>query len=127
MKEVISTGSAPSAIGAYSQAVRAGEFLFISGQLGIDPSTGEMAGEGIGDQVRRALLNIEAILEEGGASMEALVKTTVLLKSIDDFKVANEVYGEFFEQDPPARAAFQAAGLPLDALVEIEAIAHLGG
>jgi 2-iminobutanoate/2-iminopropanoate deaminase len=127
MREVVSTDSAPSAIGAYSQAVRAGDFLFISGQLGIDPSTGDLVEGGIEAQVRRALLNIKAILEEAGVSSGSVVKTTVFLDSIDDFKDANRVYGEFFQKDPPARAAFEVARLPLDALVEIEATAYLGG
>ena len=125
MKEIIRTGSAPAAVGAYSQAVRAGELLFISGQLGIDPESGKLV-EGIGPQVDRAMKNIKGIVEAAGADMESIVKVTVLLKSIDDFKTMNEIYSGYFSADFPARAAFQVAALPLGGLVEIEAVAFLG-
>jgi len=125
MKQVISTDKAPAAVGAYSQAMRAGDFLFISGQLGIDPDNGVLC-EGIGPQVERALKNIRGIVEAAGAGMESIVKVTVLLQSIDDFKTMNEIYSGYFNEDPPARAAFQVAALPLGGLVEIEAIAWLG-
>ncbi len=124
-KEIIKTGSAPAAVGAYSQAVRAGDLLFISGQLGLDPESGKLV-EGIGPQVERAMRNIKGIVEAAGAGMESIVKVTVLLKSIDDFKTMNEIYSGFFSEDFPARAAFQVAALPLGGLVEIEAIAYLG-
>ncbi len=125
MKEIISTSSAPSAVGPYSQAVRAGEYLFVSGQLGMEPSSGELV-EGLENQVERALNNLKAVVEAAGASLESIVKTTVLLQSMDDFKAMNAVYADFFSNDPPARAAFEAARLPLGGLVEIEAVAYLG-
>jgi 2-iminobutanoate/2-iminopropanoate deaminase len=124
MKRIISTDRAPSAVGPYSQAVRAGNMLFISGQIGIDPATGVMA-EGLEAQVRQVLKNLKAIVEEDGGSMASVVKATVLLKSMDDFKTMNGIYAEYFGSDPPARAAFAVSALPLGALVEIEAIALL--
>jgi 2-iminobutanoate/2-iminopropanoate deaminase len=126
VKKPVHTGAAPAAIGPYSQAVRAGEYLFVSGQLGIDPATKQMVEGGIAAQAERALRNIAAILEAAGGTMENVVKTTVLLQSMDDFPRLNEVYARFFAAEPPARAAYQVAKLPLGALVEIEAIAHLG-
>ncbi len=125
MKKIISTNSAPAAVGPYSQAIRAGDYLFISGQLGIDPATGKLL-DGLENQVERALTNLKAILEEAGGNMGNIVKTTVLLQSIGDFKTMNGIYGGFFAGDPPARAAFEVAALPLGGLVEIEAIAYLG-
>lgn len=126
MKKPVRTGSAPAAIGPYSQAIRAGDFLFVSGQLGIDPATKKMVEGDVGAQAERALGNIAAILEAAGGAMENIVKTTVLLQSMDDFSRLNEVYARFFSGEPPARAAYQVAKLPLGALVEIEAIAYLG-
>lgn len=126
MKRIIRTEAAPAAIGPYSQAVRAGDLLFVSGQLGIDPRTKKLVDGGIEAQARRALENIAAILAAEGAGMDAVVKTTVLLQSMDDFPKLNEVYAGFFTGDPPARATYQVGKLPLGALVEIEAIAHLG-
>ena len=125
MKEIISTTDAPKAVGPYSQAVKAGGFLFISGQLGIDPETGKLVDGGVTAQTERALKNIEAILKTFGADMSAIVKTTVFLSSIDDFLDMNGVYSKFFDDSPPARAAFQVANLPLGGLVEIEAIAYI--
>ncbi len=121
-RKTISTDTAPAAVGAYSQAVRAGELLFVSGQLGLDPQSKKMV-EGVEAQTAQALTNLEAILKAAGLRMENVVKTTVLLSSIDDFKAVNEVYATRFGEEPPARAAFQAAALPLGGLVEIEAIA----
>jgi 2-iminobutanoate/2-iminopropanoate deaminase len=126
MKRPVHTNAAPAAIGPYSQAVRAGEFLFVSGQLGIDPATKQLVEGGIAAQAERALRNIAAVLDAAGGTMEHVVKTTVLLQSMDDFPRLNEVYARFFPAEPPARAAYQVAKLPLGALVEIEAIAHLG-
>jgi 2-iminobutanoate/2-iminopropanoate deaminase len=126
VKKPVHTSEAPAAIGPYSQAVRAGDFLFVSGQLGIDPATKQLVEGGIAAQAERALGNIAAILEAAGGTMENVVKTTVLLQSMDDFSRLNEVYARFFAAGPPARAAYQVAKLPLGALVEIEAIAHLG-
>lgn len=126
MKKVLATEKAPSAIGPYSQGVRGGDYVFVSGQLPIDPATGTFAGEDIASQTRQSLTNIKAILESGGLSMDQVVKTTVLLKNINDFAAMNEVYATFFQGECPARAAFGVAALPKDALVEIEAIAYCG-
>ena len=125
MKGIIKTEAAPATVGAYSQAVRAGNLLFISGQLGLDPDSGRLV-EGIGPQVDRAMMNIKGIVEASGGDMGAIVKMTVLLQSINDFKTMNEIYSGYFSEDFPARAAFQVAALPLGGLVEIEAIAWLG-
>ena len=122
-KKAIHTNNAPAAIGPYSQAIEANGMIFVSGQLPIDPATGAFAGEDIAAQTRQALTNIKSILAEVGAGMEDVVKTTVLLKNIADFTAMNEVYAEFFTGDCPARAAFEVAALPKNALVEIEAIA----
>lgn len=124
MKKVYATDKAPSAIGPYSQAVQAGDMVFVSGQLPIDPATGEFAGADIASQTKQSLTNIKAILESQGLSMGDVVKTTVLLQHISDFGAMNEVYGTFFESDHPARAAFEVAALPKGALVEIEAVAY---
>ena len=120
---VISTPNAPAAIGPYSQAVQAGNTIYVSGQLPIDPATGAFAGEDITAQTRQSLNNINAILAEAGADMSNVVKTTVLLANIADFAAMNAVYAEFFTAPFPARAAFQAAALPRNALVEIECVA----
>ncbi|MDW2796825.1 RidA family protein [Clostridium boliviensis] len=126
MKKVLATEKAPAAIGPYSQGVRGGDYVFVSGQLPIDPATGTFAGADIAAQTRQSLTNIKAILESGGLTMENVVKTTVLLKDINDFAAMNEVYATFFQGECPARAAFGVAALPKDALVEIEAIAYCG-
>lgn len=123
MNEAISTNHAPAALGPYSQAIRANGVLYVSGQLGINPPTGELAGDDIRTQTRQALTNIQAILKEAGTDLSAVVKTTVLLQDIADFTAMNEVYAEFFTQPYPARAAFQVAALPKNAMVEIECIA----
>ncbi len=123
-KAAIHSELAPAAIGPYSQAVQAaGETIYVSGQLPIDPQTGNFAGEDIKSQTRQSLTNIQNILKEAGTDMSAVVKTTVLLADIADFAAMNEVYAEFFEAPFPARAAFQAAALPKAARVEIEAVA----
>ena len=124
-KEIISTENAPGAIGPYSQAVRSGNFLFASGQIPIDPATGEFVAGGITEQTEQVMRNVSAILEAAGAGLQQVVKTTVFLADMDDFTAMNEVYGRFFGEDPPARATVQAARLPRDARVEIEAIAIL--
>ncbi|EXG86068.1 endoribonuclease L-PSP [Clostridium sp. ASBs410] len=126
MKKVLATEKAPAAIGPYSQGVRGGDYVFISGQLPIDPATGEFAGEDIVSQTKQSLTNIKSILESEGLSMANVVKTTVLLKNISEFGAMNEVYASFFEGDCPARAAYEVAALPKNALVEIEAIAYCG-
>ncbi len=123
-KKIIHSDHAPEAIGPYSQAVEAqGAICFVSGQLPIDPATGQFAGDSIEEQTEQALKNIQAILEAGGLTMANVVKTTVLLKDIADFGAMNEVYARFFERECPARAAFQVAAIPKGALVEIEAVA----
>ena len=119
----IHTDNAPAAIGPYSQAIQAGNTIYVSGQLPIDPATGAFAGEDIAAQTRQSLTNIKAILAAAGADMSNVVKTTVLLANIADFAAMNAVYAEFFTAPFPARAAFQAAALPKNALVEIECVA----
>ena len=119
----IHTENAPAAIGPYSQAIEAGNTIYVSGQLPIDPATGAFAGEDIAAQTRQSLTNIKAILAEAGADMSNVVKTTVLLANMADFAAMNAVYAEFFTAPFPARAAFQAAALPKNALVEIECLA----
>ncbi len=125
MREIISTDKAPAAIGPYSQAVKAGNLLFVAGQIGIDPATGQLQ-EGIEAQTRQALLNLKAILEAAGASLEQVVRVGVFLQDLKDFQAMNAVYAEFFPQSPPARTTVQVAALPKGALVEIDAIAVLG-
>ncbi|GAA8519494.1 RidA family protein [Helicobacter pylori] len=123
MKEVIHSALAPKAIGPYSQAIVTNDLVFVSGQLGIDATTGEFKGADIHSQTTQSMENIKAILKEAGLGMDSVVKTTILLKSLDDFAVVNEIYGSYFTEPYPARATFQVAKLPKDALVEIEAIA----
>jgi len=121
--EFIKTDKAPQAVGPYSQAVRVGNFLFISGQIAINPETGKLEGETVAEQTERVLKNIEAILREAGFSLKDVVKTTVYLKNMCDFAEMNEVYAKFFGEHRPARATVEVSNLPLGALVEIEAIA----
>ncbi len=123
MKDIIATDRAPQAIGPYSQAVRAGNLVFASGQIPIDPATGEFVAGGITEQTEQVLRNLSAVFEAAGLGLAQVVKTTVFLVDMDDFAAMNEVYGKFFAQQPPARATVQAARLPRDARVEIEAIA----
>ena len=123
MKEIIVTDRAPRAIGPYSQAVRAGNLIFASGQIPIDPATGEFVAGGIGEQTEQVLRNLRAVFEAAGVGLNQVIKTTVFLADMDDFTAMNEVYGRFFGEQPPARATVQAARLPRDARVEIEAIA----
>ncbi|MFB1300765.1 RidA family protein [Helicobacter pylori] len=123
MKKVIHSALAPKAIGPYSQAIATNDLVFVSGQLGIDVSTGEFKGADIHSQTTQSMENIKAILKEANLGMDSVVKTTILLKSLDDFAVVNEIYGSYFTEPYPARATFQVAKLPKDALVEIEAIA----
>ena len=123
MKNVISTEKAPGAIGPYSQAIKAGEMIFVSGQLPLDPATGAFP-EGIAAQTRQSLTNVKNILESVGSSMDKVCKTTVFLSDIANFGAMNEVYGTFFtEGNYPARSAVEVARIPKDALVEIEVIA----
>ena len=122
MNEIKATG-APAAIGPYSQAIQVNNFIFVSGQLPIDPATGTFPEGGIKEQTRRSLLNAQSILSEAGVSMANVVKTTVLLADIADFAAMNEVYAEFFREPYPARSAFAVRDLPKGAMVEIEMIA----
>jgi 2-iminobutanoate/2-iminopropanoate deaminase len=121
----VKTDNAPSAIGPYSQAIKAGGFVFASGQIAIDPRTGEFISGGVAEQTEQVMKNLSALLEASGSSLEHVVKTTVFLADMKDFPVMNEVYGRFFTSAPPARATVAAAGLPRDARVEIEAVALL--
>lgn len=121
----IATQNAPQAIGPYSQAIQTGDLVFVSGQLGLDPQTGEFVSGGIQDQTRQALTGIKNILSEAGLTMDHVVKCTVFLDDMNDFAAMNGVYAEFFAEPFPARAAFEVARLPKDALIEIEAIATL--
>ena len=123
MNKSIHTPYAPAAIGPYSQDVDTGSLVFVSGQLPIDPATGEFAGADIAAQTRQSLSNIKAILEANGMTMANVVKTTVLLEDISEFAAMNAVYAEFFSEPYPARAAYQVAALPKAAKIEIEAIA----
>ncbi len=123
MNQPIHTPKAPAAIGPYSQAIQAGNMVFVSGQIPVDPATGEFAGNDITTQTHQSLSNVKAILEEGGCSLSDVVKTTVLLADMGDFAAMNAVYAQFFSEPFPARAAFAVKQLPKGALVEIEAIA----
>lgn len=125
MKQVIHTDSAPAAIGPYSQAIQIGDLLFVSGQVPIDPSTGAIVEGDVKAQAQQSLNNLKAILNAAGTNMGAVVKTTVFLADMNDFAAMNEVYAQFFQEPFPARSAIQAARLPKDAKVEIEAIAQL--
>ena len=126
MKEIIATGAAPQAIGPYSQAVRAGNMVFASGQIPLDPATKEFVPGGIAEQTEQVLKNLTAVFAAAGVGMDQIVKTTVFLADMNDFTAMNEVYGKYFSDNPPARATVQAARLPRDAKVEIEAIAVTG-
>jgi 2-iminobutanoate/2-iminopropanoate deaminase len=123
VKEIIATDKAPGAIGPYSQAVKAGNLVFCSGQIPIDPATGEFVSDDVAEQTRQVLINLSAVLEAAGTGLHNVVKTTVFLADMNDFAAMNEVYAEFFSENKPARATVQAARLPKDARVEIECIA----
>ena len=125
MKEIISTANAPAAIGPYSQAVKAGNLLFISGQIPLDPATGEVVEGDITVQTHRVLDNVKAILAEAGADFSNVVKTTVFLKDMNDFVPMNRVYAEYYPENCPARSAVQVGRLPKDVSVEIETIAYI--
>lgn len=122
-RERIQTDNAPAAIGPYSQAIKAGGFVFVSGQIPIDPRTGQFVAGGIAEQTQQVLKNLSALLEAAGSSIDRVVKTTVFLADMKDFTGMNEVYATFFSGPPPARATVAAAGLPRDARVEIEVVA----
>lgn len=123
-RKVISTSQAPAAIGPYSQAIRSGNLLFASGQLGLDPASGNLV-EGIEAQTRQALTNLQAVLATAGGSVANVVKTTIFLADMADFATVNAIYGEVFRHEPPARSTVQVAALPKGGLVEIEVIARL--
>ena len=123
MKQIIQTDRAPQAIGPYSQAIKASGFVFASGQIPIDPATGQFVAGGIAEQTEQVMKNVAAVLEAAGSGLDRIVKTTVFLADMEEFAAMNEVYAKFFTSEPPARATVQAAGLPRDARVEIEVIA----
>ena len=123
MKEIIATENAPQAIGPYSQAVRVANMVFASGQIPLDPATKEFVAGGIAEQTEQVLKNLKAVFAAADIEMDQIVKTTVFLADMNDFTAMNEVYGKYFPENPPARATVQAARLPKDAKVEIEAIA----
>ena len=123
MSEVVSTEAAPGAIGPYSQAIKVNGMVFCSGQIPIDPATGQFAAEDVSGQTEQVLKNLSAVLEASGSSLERVVKTTVFLADMNDFAAMNEIYGKYFSSNKPARATVQAARLPRDARVEIECIA----
>jgi 2-iminobutanoate/2-iminopropanoate deaminase len=123
MSEIISTDRAPAAIGPYSQAVKTDGLIFASGQIPLDPRTGQFVEGGIAEQTHQVIKNLEAVLNAAGASLKSVVKTTVFLADMDDFQAMNEVYGQYFSANYPARATVQAARLPRDARVEIDLIA----
>jgi 2-iminobutanoate/2-iminopropanoate deaminase len=125
MAEVVATKDAPQAIGPYSQAIKAGGFLFTSGQIAIDPATAQVIEGDVAAQTDRVMKNLAAILKAGGLSLQRVVKTTVFLKSMGDFAVMNEVYGKHFGEHRPARSTVEVARLPKDVLVEIDVIAEL--
>lgn len=126
MNRIIATDKAPAAIGPYSQAVQAGGFLYVSGQLALCPVSGELLGDDAAAQTRQVLTNARAIVEAAGYTLADTVKTTVYLKNMADFAAMNGVYAEFFTENPPARAAFQVAALPRDGQVEIELVLYKG-
>ena len=125
MKDIVLTDRGPKPIGPYSQAIKAGGFLFASGQVALDPGTNEFSGGGIAQQTERVLENVKGILEAAGCTLHKVVKTTVFLKNMGDFSAMNEVYAKYFSSAPPARSTVEVARLPKDALVEIEVIAAL--
>lgn len=126
-KSVVQTTAAPAAIGPYSQAVRAGNLLFVSGQIPLDPASGQLAATDVEGQTKRVLENMRAILKAGQTDFKDVVKTTIFLKDMNDFQKVNEVYGQFFAPPYPARATVEVARLPRDVRVEIECIAHVAG
>lgn len=126
MKTIVQTDKAPAAIGPYSQAVKAGGFVFLSGQVALDPASGQVVEGDVRAQTERVMKNLQAVLAAAGSSLAAVVKTTVFLADMNDFAAMNEVYGRFFSSDPPARATVQAARLPKDVQVEIDLIALAG-
>lgn len=125
-KQVICTEKAPSAIGPYSQGVRVGQWIYVSGQIPIDPATGEMVKGDIVEETHRVLKNAKAIIEASGASMSDVVKVTIYVEDLKDFSVINEIYGQYFTSNPPARSCVEVSGLPKGAGLEMEMVAYLG-
>ena len=125
MRDAVSTNRAPQAIGPYSQAVRAGDLLFVSGQIPLDPATGSVVGPDIAAQTHRVMQNLRGVLEAAGASLDSVVKTTIFLADLNDFVAVNEVYGGYFAPPAPARATVQVARLPKDVRIEIDAVAQI--
>lgn len=125
MKEIVNTPNAPAAIGPYSQAVRWNGLVYCSGQIPLDPATGQLVEGGIEEQTARVLDNLKAVLEQAGATLETVLKTTIFVQDMGDFGKVNEVYGRYFAVNPPARATVEAARLPRDVRVEIEAVAFV--
>ncbi len=125
-KEIVATEEAPKAIGPYSQAVRVGPFVFLSGQIPLDPNTGEVFTGDIAEQTRRVMENLSAVLRAAGASLSEVVRSTIYLTNLADFSKVNEIYGSYFPTEPPARATVQVAALPRGASIEIDMIAHAG-
>jgi 2-iminobutanoate/2-iminopropanoate deaminase len=123
MREVVATENAPKPIGPYSQAIKANGFIFLSGQTPLDPATQQLVTGGVAEQTERTLKNLEAVLKAAGSGLDKVVRCGVFLKDMNDFAAMNEVYGKFFKSNPPARSTVQAARLPKDCLVEIDAIA----
>jgi 2-iminobutanoate/2-iminopropanoate deaminase len=121
-KEIISTNDAPLAVGPYSQAVKIGNLVYTAGQVALDSASGKLVGEDAPAQAEQALKNLKAVLEAAGSSLDKVVKTTVFMKNMDDYKAVNEVYARYFTKDFPARSAVEVARLPLNALIEIEAV-----
>jgi 2-iminobutanoate/2-iminopropanoate deaminase len=124
MKKIISTSDAPAAIGPYSQAIRSGNFIFCSGQIPLDPKSGEMVADDIGAQTRRVLDNVSGLLKSEGLSLGDVVKTTIFLTDLGNFQIVNEIYGSYFNNQPPARSTVQVSALPKGAKIEIEVIAR---
>ncbi len=123
MREVIATPNAPQAIGPYSQAIRAKGFVFVSGQIPLDPATGQIVEGGVAEQTGRALANLDAVLKAAGSALDQVVRTTVYLKDLGEFAAMNDVYARFFPREAPARATVEVSRLPKDVRVEIDAIA----
>lgn len=121
-RRIISTNKSPSAIGPYSQAIQTETMVFVSGQIALNPDTGKLVGGDIKDETRQAMQNLKAILEAAGSSLQKIVKITLFIKDMNDFPVINDVYGEFFPKDPPARSCVEVARLPKEANFEVEAI-----
>jgi 2-iminobutanoate/2-iminopropanoate deaminase len=127
MKKIISTSDAPAAIGPYSQAIRSGNFIFCSGQIPLDPKSGELVADDIGAQTRRVLDNISGILKSEGLSLGDVLKTTIFLTDLSNFQIVNKIYGSYFNNQPPARSTVQVSALPKGAKIEIEVIARTNG